>query len=237
MKVFLYTVKIKNFCFLLMLSSFLYSCQDEQEFKIPVEADFFMDVKRHAVADSRLQFDGGYIIISSFEFEGKREQADEVIFEREYEQGLKIPFTSTQAVEAFKFQIPQGNYTSISIEFETFDDLGENNLVVEGSFKKSDATRYPLVLAMATNEDFEIEAVSYSNGKQIILKKEAPVSAYIKLNPVHWFKNIALSTLDEAELVLWNGEPTILISDEVNQEIFDIIEDRLHEAAEATFIY
>ena len=103
MKDLLRTMKIKNVFLLLLLSSFLFSCQDEQEFKIPVEAGFFMDIQQNAISGSRLQFDGGYIIISSFEFKGKREQAEEVDFSREYEQGLIIPFTSSKAVEALHF--------------------------------------------------------------------------------------------------------------------------------------
>lgn len=196
-----------------------------------------MDIQKNVVANSRLQFYDGYIIMASFEFEGDREQAREVAFSREYEQGLTIAFTSDQVVEALKFQIPQGNYTSISIAFETFEGFGENNLVVEGSYQNSEGIRYPLVFALGSSESFEIEAESYSDGDQIIVKKEAPVSAYIKLNPVHWFKNIPLSLLDEAEVVLWNGVSTILISEEVNEEIYDLIEDRLAEAAEVIFTY
>lgn len=237
MKLLLNTVKIKHLFSLLLLSSFLFSCQDEQEFKIPVEADFYMDIHRNVVANSRLQFYDGYIIISSFEFEGDREQASEVAFSREYEQGIPIAFTSDQAVEALKFQIPQGNYTGISIAFETFDDFEENNLVVEGSYQTSEGIRYPLVFALNSSESFEIEAESYSDGNQIIVKKEAPVSAYIKLNPVHWFKYIPLSLLDEAEVGLWNGVSAIVISEETNEEIYDLIMDRLSEAAEVIFIY
>lgn len=237
MKLLLNTVKVKYIYSLLLLSSFLFSCQEEQEFKIPVEAGFYMDIQRNEVATSRLQFYGGHIIISSFEFEGEREQASEVAFSREYEQGLSIPFTSDQAVEAWNFQIPQGSYTSISIEFETFEGIGENNLVIEGSYQNSEGKGYPLVFALGSSESFEIEAESFSDGNQIIVKKEAPVSAYIKLNPVHWFKNIPLSLLDEAEVVLWNGVPTIVLSEELNEEIYDLIEDRLGEAAKVIFIY
>lgn len=202
-----------------------------------MEVGFFMDIQKNVVANSRLQFNGGSIILSSFEFEGDREQASEVEFAREYEQGLKLAFTSDQAVEALKFQIPQGNYHPISIEFETFDGFGENNLIVEGSYQNSEGRRYPLVFALGSSESFAIEAESYSDGNQIVVKKEAPVSAFIKLNPVHWFNNVPLSMLDAADIGLWDGVPTIVISEEVNQEIYDLIEDQLNEAAEVTFIY
>lgn len=237
MKVLLKTMKIKSISILLLLSSFLYSCQDEQEFKIPVEAAFFMDIQRNPIAGSRLQFDGGHITLESFDFDGRREQAENVEFSREYEQGLTVPFTSDTPVESLRFQIPQGNYTSISIEFETFDDFDENNLLIEGSYQNSDDIRYPLVFALRISERFRIQAKSYSDGKQVIAKKEAPISAYIKLNPLHWFQAVPLSALDKAEIVSWNGVPTILISEDVNEELYDLIEDRLQEGAEAVFIY
>lgn len=237
MKVLLKTMNIKSVSLLLLLSSLLYSCQDEQEFKIPVEAAFFMDIQRNPVDESRLQFDGGHIILASFDFEGKREQAEEVEFSREYEQGLTLPFTSDTPVESLYFQIPQGNYTSISIAFETFDDFGENNLLVEGSYQNSGGIRYPLVFILQSSERFRIQAESYSDGRQVIAKEEAPISAYMTLNPVHWFQGLPLSALDEAEIVSWNGAPTILISEEVNEELYDHIEDRLQEGAKAVFIY
>ena len=231
------TMKRISIYILLLLSSFLFSCQDEGEFKIPVEAGFFIDIQRNAVSASRLQFDDGYIIISSFDFEGKREQAEDVDFSREYEQGLTIPFSSSQPVDALYFQIPQGNYTHISIEFETFDDFGENNLLIEGSYQNSDGERYPLVFVLKSSERFRIDAKSHSDGRQVIVKKEAPISAYIKLNPVAWFKAVPILALDEAEVVLWNGAPTIVISEEVNEDLYDLLEDRLQEGAEAIFDY
>jgi hypothetical protein len=230
-------MKIKPFYMLLLLVYSLASCQEEQEFKIPVDAGFFMDINRNTVANSRLQFDDGYIVIASFGFEGEREQAEEVEFSREYSQGLAIPFTSDKPVEGLHFQIPQGNYTSISVEFDTFDGFDEDNLLVKGSYKNSEGSRYPLVFILHSSESFEIEAESYSDGSQIIIKKEAPVSAYIKLNPVYWFEEVSLSALDEAEVVLWNGVPTIVISEEINEEIYDLVEERLQEGAKVIFVY
>ncbi|WP_017733775.1 hypothetical protein [Nafulsella turpanensis] len=237
MKLLVNKMKIKNIFFLPLLSSFLFSCEKEQEFKIPVEVGFYMDIQKNMVDNSRLQLNGGSVIISSFAFEGEREQASEVEFTRDYAQGLKIAFTSDQPVEALQFQIPQGIYTHISIEFESFEGYGENSLLVKGSYQNSEGSRYPLIFAMNSSESFEIEAVSYSDGSQIIIKKEAPVSAYIKLNPVHWFKNIPLALLDEADVMDWDGVPSIVISEEENEEIYDLIEDQLNEAAEVTFVY
>lgn len=202
-----------------------------------MEVGFFVDIQRNPIAGSRLQFHGGYIVVSSFEFEGEREQAREVVFSKEYKQGLRIPFTSDEAVEALDFQIPQGNYTGISIAFETFEGFGESSMLVQGAYRNSEGREYPLVFVLESSEEFEIQAKSYSDGSQIILKKEAPVSAYIKLNPVYWFQAVPLSALDEAEVVLWNGVPTIVISEEVNEEIYELVEDRLDEASEVVFIY
>ena len=108
---------------------------------------------------------------------------------------------------------------------------------MRGAYQNSEGKRYPLVFTLRSSEVFEIRAKSYSDGNQVILKKEAPTAAHIRLSPVYWFQAVPLSALEEAEVVLWNGEPTIVISEETNEELYDLIEERLEQGSEVVFIY
>lgn len=227
----------------LLLSCLLFSCEKEEEFKIPVEVGFFVDMHRTTDPGSRLQLTEGYIVLSSFGFEGYREQAEKVRFEKEYRKGLFVPFSPDQPIKELLFQIPQGVYNQISISFEALDeddsddDDGKSSLVVKGSYRTQSGNTYPLLVELQSPEEFRVKAKSKPDGNQIILKREAPASAHIKLNPAYWFQAVTLTLLDQAELVELNGVLTILINEDVNEGVYNILESRLGKATEVIFTY
>jgi hypothetical protein len=228
----------KGFFLIFFLVSFLLSCEKEDEFKIPVDVDFYMDIQRGAALEDKLHFTEGFIRLSSFRFRGQREQADEVRFEKAYEQGLTLPFSPVRAVPELKFQVPQGNYNRISIVLETYNDLedaAEVGLELKGTFAAKDGKRYPLLFQLESAEVFRIAASSNLADNQIILKKEAPAVAYIRLHPGYWFQGVSAPLLEGAALVPVNGVPTILINESYNETIYDILVDRLGEDEETVF--
>lgn len=235
-----------------LISSVLLSCEKEEEFKIPVEVAFHVDIHRTTDAASRLQVTEGHMVLSSFEFEGFREQADGVRFEKEYDKGLLIPFSADQPVDKLRFQIPQGVYNRINVTVETTD--GEDNdkddekdeddeedetagIVIRGHYRSEGGVQYPFVFEFESSEKFSIRARSRTDGDLVILKKEAPAAAHIKLNPEYWFQAVPLSLLENADKVTVGGVRTILINEEVNEKIYDILEERVGKSAGVLFVY
>ncbi|MFD2514843.1 hypothetical protein ACFSRY_13285 [Pontibacter locisalis] len=228
--------------FMLFISCFLLSCEKEEEFKIPVDVSFTLDMQREKTSDSRIRFTEGHLVLASFEFEGDREQAEEVRFEKEYEHGLHVPFSPNQGISELKFQVPQGTYSRIAVAIETIDgeeDEGQkkSSLVVEGVYQTSGGKVLPLRFELQSSGEIEVEAKSLSDGSQIILKREAPATASIRLNPHYWFQAVPSSLLDNAEVVERNGVATILISEEVNEQIYEIVVSRIGKGAETVFTY
>ncbi|MFD2515918.1 hypothetical protein ACFSRY_18750 [Pontibacter locisalis] len=228
--------------FVLFLSCFLLSCEKEEEFKIPVDVSFTVDMQREKTSDSRIRFTEGHVVLASFEFEGEREQAEEVRFEKEYEQGLHVPFSPNQAVGELRFQVPQGSYSRIAVAIETADGDeedggGRSGLAVRGVYRTSGGKELRLLFELQSSEEIEVVAESLSDGSQIILKREAPATASIRLDPHYWFQAVPYSLLDNAETVDRNGVATILISEEVNEQIYEIIVSRIGKGAEAVFTY
>ena len=249
--------KIATYIFFL-LAGILMSCQETEEFKIPSDVGFRMDINREANPGGQLSFTSGYITLSSFSFEGKREQGGDVFFTKEYERGLQVAFDATKPVDAWAFQVPQGNYLRIEVEMETYDDTSVSGLVVSGSYLHSNGIRYPIQLELSSSVDIEIEARDKSGSKQIVLKKSSPATAKIKLDPVKWFEAVPLSHLDNAVLTLGDSEEEseregqeegeieseeeaefgssyILINEEVNESIYEIIITRIKQSAEVIF--
>ncbi|WP_187068016.1 hypothetical protein [Pontibacter cellulosilyticus] len=227
----------------LFLSCFFLSCEKEDEFKIPVDVSFQVDMQREQTSGSSIRFTEGHVILSSFEFKGDREQAESVHFEKEYKQGLYTLFSPNQNIGELKFQVPQGNYNRITIGFETFenddsdDNQGGSGLLVKGMYRSSGGAELPLILELQSSEDFEVVAKSLFDGNQIILKRETPTAATIRLNPFYWFQAVPSSYLENAEVVQRNGVATILISEEVNEDIYEIVVSRFNKGAEVVFAY
>ncbi|MBC5993992.1 hypothetical protein H8S84_14180 [Pontibacter sp. SD6] len=236
--------KMKRVSFIvLFLSCFFLSCEKEDEFKIPVDVSFQVDMQREQTSGSSIRFTEGHVILSSFEFKGDREQAESVHFEKEYKQGLYTLFSPNQNIGELKFQVPQGNYNRITIGFETFenddsdDNQGGSGLLVKGMYRSSGGAELPLILELQSSEDFEVVAKSLFDGNQIILKRETPTAATIRLNPFYWFQAVPSSYLENAEVVQRNGVATILISEEVNEDIYEIVVSRFNKGAEVVFAY
>lgn len=231
-------------CIFSLLAGILLSCQDTEEFKIPSDIGFRMDIKREAEAAGPLSFTNGHITLASFSFEGEREQGGEVFFDKEYEQGIKLPFDAAKPVDALVFQVPQGNYIRIEVEMETYDDTSVSGLVVFGSYLNSNGTRYPIKFELSSAVDMEIEATGNTGSRQIVLKQSSPATAIIKLDPFKWFEAVPLSHLDNALLTVeenegeteeGEGSSYILINEEVNENIYEIIITRIEQSAEIVF--
>ncbi len=207
-----------------------------------MDVSFAVDMQREQATGSGLRFTEGHAVLSSFEFEGDREQAESVHFEKEYGQGLYIPFSPNQAPGELKFQVPQGSYRRIAISFETAEgdeeeESGGSGLVVKGVYRTGSGSELPLLFELSSSGEFETVAKSVSGGSQVVLKREAPASATIRLNPLYWFQAVPSSSLDNAEVFEVNGVATILINEEANEHIYEIVVSRLGKGAETVFTY
>ncbi len=225
----------KYLTFLIILFVFT-ACNKKNIWKEPTDVGFKINIKKTDIIDKRFNFTDGTIIIAEFEFEGEREQADDVYFSKSFPGGLNIDFDPDTPIPELDFDIPQGTYTGISVAFDTFDDLGYNNIVVNGTYTNPEGEKLPLRFEFRSGEYFVITAEDYSGNSQIILDADIPASATIVLNPVYWFQKISSSLMNDAVLTEINGKETILINDTVNENIFDIVADRLDESTETVFI-
>ena len=211
------------------------SCDKRKKWKLPTDVGFKMDINRSTSSNGKLVFTSGTIILEEFDFEGEREQGDDVYFTKSFPGGLSIPFDPNGNIAELDFDIPQGTYNRISISFETFDDLGDDNIVVNGTYTNTSGTDYPIRFEFKSAEYFDIVAEDYSGSSQIILDKDIAVSTKIQLDPIHWFQVVSTSLLDNADVVNVGGTPTIVISEDENDDIFDLVVDRLDESTEAVF--
>lgn len=229
---------------LLMLAGLFSSCQDEEEFKIPTDVAFQVDMNRNASTNGRLSFTQGHINLASFSFDGSREEGEDIYFEKEFEQGLSVSFAPGQAVSALTFQIPQGNYQSIEVALDTYDDENDEGLVLIGSYLNANGVQYPVRLELSSSLAFEIRSRDQSGNNEIVLTAGTPATAVIKFDPIKWFETVPSSYLDNAVLVVDEGESEseietgssyILINEEINENIYELVLSRTGLTTEAVF--
>lgn len=205
---------------------------DNEALKQPTNISFKMDINRSPTKGGSLVFDDGYLILSRFTFDGERIQGGDNYFDRRFESGLVVPFDAELGIYDLDFDVPQGNYSRIEVEFEIeykSEDEDEISLEVRGNYTNSDGLSYPIVLQLEELKIFGVNARNGEGGTEVILVSDRQSIGTIELNPVHWFAGVSIEDLDEAELVNYQGVQTILINEDENSDILDEVEDKVDE--------
>lgn len=189
-----------------------------------------MDINHSATLGDALAWTSGNIVIGNFTFDGKRRQGGDVYFTKTYPTGLNIFFDPNNNVAEWNFEIPQGIYTKINISYKTYDNSGDKRIVLKGIYKNTvNNINYPVIFEFEAEVSYNIVAKTSSGGTEIVLSKDVAASALIKADPVYWFQTVSTSMMDNASLTIVNGNPTILINDANNGNIFDAVRDRMDD--------
>ncbi len=216
----------------ILLNFFLLSCK-KNEFKKPTSVSFKMDINRNVNNQGNLSFNSGYIFLADFSVSGERQEGEPISFNKSFPQGLKVEFDEINIVPELNFDIPQGSYYSLVIAFNTFDDNGDNTIVVNGTYTNISGVTYPLRFEFLSSEYFSIVGEDDEGAATIILEKDVPATSLIKFDPIYWFGLVSSSMFDNASLTNINGQMTILVNEDNNSNIYDIVVDRIDETTES----
>jgi len=211
----------------------IFSCN---KWKEPTEVDFYVDIDKTPTVNNQLAFTGGEIIVEYFDFDADRDKGEDVIFSKEFSTGLIIPFNINQPVAELDFVIPQGIYKRIDISFKTFDDNSDNCILILGDYTYLDGSIIPFRFEFTDSEEFSIRAEN-DDGGEIVLDKDRLSPAKILLNPSHWFQVLSVNDFQNATLTTVDGVSTIVINKNENDNIYDLVINRLDESALIIFNY
>lgn len=226
-------MKLKRICIVIVIFYGLFACK---KWKEPTDVNFYVDIEKTATLGGQLTFTGGDINIEYFDFDGDREKGDDVLFTKDFNNGLLIPFNESQSVPELEFMIPQGEYKRIDISFRTYDNNGDVCILVEGIYAYSGGGSIPFRFEFSDSEQFKIRAEN-KNGGNILLDKDVSSSAKIVLDPNYWFQPVPTSYFENADVSDVSGTNTILINKNNNDLIYDIVLNRLEESALVVFNY
>lgn len=225
---------LKIFCFFILG---IFACSKVNQWKQPTQVCFEIDLEEETIMDGTLFFKNGYIVIESFQFDGKRVQGADVYFTKHYEQKINTTFGAAN-VEGLEFDVPQGTYTGINLEIKTVPNKEEANMVIDGIFKNSFGTSYPIRFELNQLETFSIVGKDLiENDKEVDLLQNSKTKATILLNPAKWFAVLPKKALEKAEKVSVKGINTILINSKINKQLYeDIVTSLKDNAIEAIFV-
>lgn len=217
--------------FFLVFSTMALSCKSK--WKKSTSAQILIEMDKVSNS-SYMEFTGGQMLINEVSFSGERKQGEDVSFEYPLDY-TKVDFTYGNINPPIIFDIPQGTYSSIEIEMETREGVGEPSILLLGTYKSSSGEIIPLRFEFNSSETFEMEAEAEDGGEEIVLIEDIPTKAKIIISPGYLFTVVSQKMMEEASHTTISGVPTILISTSSNEDIYDIIVDRIDDASEAIF--
>ncbi|XOV67881.1 MAG: hypothetical protein ACFHU9_01660 [Fluviicola sp.] len=220
---------------LLAIPIFIAASCKKNQLKKPTDVTFNIDINRNQSTDGKLVFIGGTINLASFSVKGTRQEGDPISFSNSFSGGLLLDFSSTGTISQLDYDIPQGIYTSLEVNFETYEGPGDITIVVNGIYTNNGGTDIPVIFEFMSSESFEIESEDDVNSGVVVLDKDTPANAIIKLDPIHWFDILSNNQMENATLTNVGGTMTLLINEDKNENLYDLLADRVDESTESVF--
>lgn len=215
----------------LTFSLLLLSCN---KWKKPTEVTFYATKENPSSLNGQLVISSIKMELESFSFEGDREKGDDVLFTNTYSGNEKITFGELSEIGFMDFEIPQGEYKRIDIELD-LDSESQESIVIEGSYTDNNAQTTPILFVFDDDDKYRIRAEDDTGESDIILDTDVPSRVKILMDASYIFSVIPQSQFENATISNVNGNSTILINDSVNEDIYDLIIDRLEESLQVRF--
>ncbi len=180
-----------------------------------------------------LTMDGGTLVVSTIEFEGRRQDASDVFFTADFDPPVVVDLETETMNRLVQFDIPQGIYERIELIFH-LGAPGHLPLVMTGEANLPIFGQKPVRFEYQYGEPVRVVAQS-STGGNIVLKKDVPGTATVDVNANHLFRLVNVGLLVSSELHNENGGEIILINQDMNSPIFNVIANRLSQSFEVIF--
>lgn len=172
---------------------------------------------------------------SEMEFQGYRQSGNDYFFTKDFEEGLEVVVEEGKPAALLNFDMPQGVYERINISLKVRKSTAAPSVVMEGYYTNNQMVEIPLLFEYNFDEVFEYRANPGINNGTISISKSTNNEASIQFNPSYWMQLINARMLQGAKLSLVENIPTIVISEESNEHIFNLLSSRIKNASELKF--
>lgn len=217
--------------FLFLLACLLFSCEKD-ELTQPAKVSFRFKLDRTPPTGRPVSFQAGALDIESIEFTGDRETGEDVTFISDLQTIVHADLATGNTDPIIAFDVPQGTYGKINLALNP--DTLEPDIVVTGSYVPALlGPEIPVQLEINIPGQLNVVAKNAEGGSKIVLTKDRNAIIEIFLNPSSWFNEIPVASLETAQLKMVGGVPSIVISKDVNEEMYFKLANLIEVSAEA----
>jgi hypothetical protein len=211
----------------------LSSCEKDELTK-PTEVYFTFKLDRLPEQEGTVSFESGTMKVRHIVFTGDRQSGEDVSFISDFQTIVQADLGTGNTDPLIKFDIPQGTYTQMSLLVDPTDPAPD--ILVIGKYE-------PPLFGPPVPVQVEIDMVgalnlivqSVDGNREITLRRDAPATIEVFLNPSQWFTALPTNLLETAEVQNIRGVPSILISKNFNPEIYSNLTSLIEVSAEAVF--
>ncbi|MEO9547027.1 MAG: hypothetical protein ABJG99_05910 [Crocinitomicaceae bacterium] len=212
------------------------ACQ-KAALKKPVEVNFSFDLDDGTENPGTVKINKGEINLSNFNVSGTRVEGEDIEFMRPFENGLLTDMNGSGEVKELDYQIPQGDYTSIILDFSTtVGDAQNPSFFIEGKYQPIAGSPKDIRFEMVSSINYQIDGEAADGLSSIIMDKKLGKKVEIDFDPTVWFETISEDEWDDAEEIgIGSGPDMFLINASNNYDIYTEVSARLHLGVTAIF--
>ncbi len=232
-----------------LLAGVLSSCSKD-ELTLPSKVSFYFGMTPHsdsenddvlksghgsAVQPGPFSFiiDKGTMVLTAIEFDGRREQGQDVYFMSGFSAPLVLKLDEPATQENVDFDIPQGVYRRIDVSLH----LGNDGvpLHLEGVFNRPGMGPVNIRFEYEFDDIITIRSTGQGANQTITLRKDQPSTAMVMLNTGSLFGLVNPVLFMNADIIVENGQNILRISNHHNRNIFNQIAARMNNAFTVVF--
>ncbi|MBW6478385.1 MAG: hypothetical protein K0B37_03085 [Bacteroidales bacterium] len=230
----------------------VFSSCSKDELALPSKVYFHFGMTPHSDTENEEGFKNGYgsagqpgpvsftidkgtLVVAAIEFDGKREQGQDVYFISDFPTPVvaKLHEEGTQAT--VDFDIPQGIYKRIDISLHLGNDHNDIPLKLEGLFNRPGLGPVTIRFEYPFDDILTIRSTGGGANQEITLRKDQPSTAMIRLDAGSLFRLINPAVFMNADIIVENGQNILEISNSNNRNIFNQIAARMNNAFTIVF--
>ena len=225
-------MKTKIFIFCLLIVT-ITACK-KAELKKPTTLNVQFGINSNKNNANGVKFNSAELTIQIFSITGKRIEGDNIDFNRVLDSPLEIDLDGQTNIDELQFDIPQGDYTELNIEFNSLSSS------FFGKYKLSNGPLVDVVFELTNQHLFTILCDDNNQTDLIQLDKNLERTVCVILNSKSWFNSISGAQLDDADLTIGNngvgiGNSTILINPSNNIFLYNSIVENIALSNKASF--
>lgn len=236
---------------IVVFSTVLFSACGRNELKLPAQVflNFSMDSFESEDDDenenktclfekkgggSKIEIDKGILVIDAIEFDGRRQQGNDVFFISDFSSPIIADLETGETNIDVSFDIPQGIYYRIDLLFN-FGTSDQIPLVLEGKFKSGNSDAMSVRFEYNFVETITVRGKPKSGQNDIVLRKDEISEVSVSIDLESLFRFVNPSEFNGAEMIQENGEIVLLVNQTTNLMIFNKLANRLSNSIEVAF--